>query len=276
MGKLKRTGTNILESVSEGGKYRLAFVLTLFIIGIIIGVSITDFSDKVNMATAYILSDNSSTLATGAFTIPIYRQAIFFVTAFLLGVPCVISLGERLPVLGNTLGLASNVGEIFINALFGNYGLALAGIYYGLTHILGLFVQTRDTAKDENGRVIINKMNPIWVVFTIISLIGGLILLVFYGGALGFATDGTLIGDVIYWGNIIAYVLGVVSQFLMIMRIDFSWWGWFASNFFWFTLDLASGNLWFAFRDLLYQTNAVTSIYGWYKNSKLQKEKVTK
>ena len=124
MGKLKRTGTNILESVSEGGKYRLAFVLTLFIIGIIIGVSITDFSDKVNMATAYILSDNLSTLATGAFTIPIYRQAIFFVTAFLLGVPCVISLGERLPVLGNTLGLASNVGEIFINALFGNYGLA--------------------------------------------------------------------------------------------------------------------------------------------------------
>lgn len=267
-------GGRILESVAEGGKYRKYFVMTLLALGIIVGIAITDFSDKVIVAMSYAVNDHASSITSGTGTFVIYRQAIFFVTAFLLGVPCVISLGERLPVLGNTLGLASNLGEIFINALFGNYGLALAGIYYGLTHVLGLFIQTRSSAKDEDGKVIISKMNPVWIVFTVISLIGGLAILVVYGGALGFSTDGTLAGNLFYWGNLIAYVLGVVSQFLMIMRIDFSWWGWFASNFFWFMLDLASGNLWFAFRDLLYQANVVTALYGWYKNSRLQKEKI--
>lgn len=176
--------------------------------------------------------------------------------------------------MGNILGISSNVGEIIINSMFGNFGLAFAGIYYGVTHIIGLTTWTDEKNKDEDGRIKVGKMNTFWVIFTAVFMLVGLVVLVLFGDKIGFTTDGSFKGNVMYWGNIIAYLLGIVSQFLMIMRIDFSWWGWFASNFFWFLLDFGSGNYWFAVRDLLYQTNVVTAIYAWYNESAKSKKDV--
>lgn len=238
-----------MDNISlANGKWRKQYAITLVVLGLVVGVFVTDWSDKTNW--------------------------LFYITAYCLGVPCVVSLADRYPKMGNILGISSNVGEIIINTMFGNFGLAFAGIYYGITHIIGLKEWTKESNQDEDGRIKVGKMNAFWVLFTLAFTIVGLIVLIMYGDKIGFTTDGSLMGNIMYWGNIIAYLLGIVSQFLMIMRIDFSWWGWFASNFFWFLLDFGSGNYWFAIRDVLYQTNVVTAIYAWYDESgKLTKGK---
>jgi len=240
---------NFMNNIAlSNGKWRKQYALTLVALGLIIGVFLTDWSNKTNW--------------------------LFYITAYCLGVPCVVSLADRYPKMGNILGISSNVGEIIINAMFGNFGLAFAGIYYGITHLIGLKTWTEESNKDEDGRIKVGKMNTFWTVFTAIFMVVGLFVLLKYGYLIGFTNDGTTLGTVMYWGNIIAYLLGIVSQFLMIMRIDFSWWGWFASNFFWFLLDFGSGNYWFAVRDLLYQTNVVTAIYAWYNESAKSKKDV--
>lgn len=224
------------------GKYRKKFSYSLVLTGMILGIFLTNWLSL--------------------------QDIFFYFTAYCLGVPCVVSLGSRYPILGNVLGLLSNIGEIIINAMFGNFGLAIAGIYYGVTHIIGLDMWTKKKNKDEDGNIKVTTMNKFWVIFTIIFSIAGLVVLIKYGDKIGFVNQGGTVGNLLYWGNIIAYLLGIVSQFLMIMRIDFSWWGWFASNFFWFTLDLFSGNIWFAVRDVLYQINVVTAIWNWTNASK--------
>lgn len=240
--------TSFMDSISlQNGKWRKQYAVSLVLIGLIIGVFVTDWSDPINW--------------------------FFYVTAYCLGVPCVVSLADRFPKMGNILGILSNLGEIVINALFGNFGLAFAGVYYGITHLIGLKTWTNEENKDTDGRVKIGKMNTFWVVFTLVFAIVGLAILLLFGDKLGFTTDGSTIGNIMYWGNIIAYLLGIISQFLMIMRIDFNWWGWFTSNFFWFLLDFGSGNYWFAVRDVLYEANTITALYAWYKESaKLQEE----
>lgn len=235
------------------GRYRKQYIFTLLILGISLGIYITDFKDL--------------------------SQIGFFITAYLLGVPCVIGLADRLPRAGNWLGILSNIGEMAINAFFGNWGLTIAGLYYGITHIVGLKTWTKKENQDSDGRIKVNKMDRFWTIFTIIFGILGFIFLYKFGYLIGFTTDGTTLGNIIFYGNLIAYILGILSQFLMIMRKAFAWVGWFTSNFFWFALDFISGNIWFAIRDVLYQVNASLAIYSWYhelKEKEIEPKKIIK
>lgn len=238
---------NLINNIAlVNGKYRKIYSILLISIGLIIGIMITDFK-------------NSS-------------QIGFFITAYILGVPCVIGLADRYPKLGNILGILSNFGEIIINSIFGNFGLAIAGIYYGITHIIGLQTWTKEENQDSNKRIKITNMNLFWTVFTVIFSISGLVFLYNYGYLIGFVSDGTLLGNIFFYGNLIAFILGILSQFLMIMRKAFAWVGWTTSNFFWFTLDFISGNIWFAIRDILYQINAILATYSWYVELKNQNQ----
>ncbi|MGM0164915.1 nicotinamide mononucleotide transporter [Enterococcus sp. DIV1059_2] len=243
------TFMNGFDSISlSNGKYRKHYMLSLIILGLIIGFFITDFSKP--------------------------NQIGFFITAYCLGVPCVVTLGDRWPITGNVLGLLSNVGEVLINFSFGNTGLAFAGFYYGGTHIVGLIKAANKNNRDEDNKYKISKLDKWWAWFVLFSGAVGLFILIHFAPQLGFVSDGTTLGDIRYWGNIIAYLLGILSQFTMIMGIDISWWGWFSSNFFWFLLDLTSGNIWFAIRDVIYEVNCITSIRNWYESSRREKNMI--
>lgn len=222
------------------GKWRKWFIGVLFLSGLVFGVSITDFSQ--------------------------WDQVGFFVTAYLLGVPCVIALADREGQWGNWLGLASNIGEIVINIAFGAIGMAISGIYFGFMHIVGLVRWNSPKHQAEDGKVEISKMQKEQIIFTGIFLVAGLVFMTFFGHLLGFERNFV---SVFYWLNIATFVISVTSQFLMIMGKTVSWWGWFSSNFVNFAINFMTGNFWFMFRDVIYQANSIGAIYAWKRAEKL-------
>lgn len=227
--------TNFINNIAlADGKWRKKFQGIWLTTGVLLGIYITDFTQ--------------------------WSNVIFFVT-YVLGLLCVTSLADRSPKSGNFLGLASNVGEVFTNFTFGNFGLAFAGIYYGITHILGLFTWTKKENQDDDGRIKTEKMNTASLLLTGLFILGGIILMMRFGGLFGIEKGSE---PLFYYLNIIAFVVGIISQLLMILRKPISWWGWFITNFIWFYLDFASGNTWFAVRDVFYQINVVLAIYAWY------------
>lgn len=241
--------TNFINNIAlADGKWRKKFQGIWLTTGVLLGIYITDFTQ--------------------------WSNVIFFVT-YVLGLLCVTSLADRSPKSGNFLGLASNVGEVFTNFTFGNFGLAFAGIYYGITHILGLFTWTKKENQDNDGRIKTEKMNTASLLLTGLFIVGGIILMMRFGGLFGITKEGNVL---FYYLNIIAFVVGIISQLLMILRKPISWWGWFITNFIWFYLDFASGNTWFAVRDVFYQINVALAIYAWYyeenKNSRNNLNKV--
>lgn len=216
----------------KGGAYRNFFLWSLFIGGLVFGVSITDFTD--------------------------WAQVGFFFTAYVVGVPCVISLGGRDGFWGNILGLVSNVGEVAINLYFGSVGMAVSGIYFGLTHLLGLRRNKNEDNLDEDGLIKVSKLEGKQTKFTIGFLIVGIIFMLYFGDLLGFERN---FSSVFYWLNIATFVISILSQYLMIIGKKEAWFGWFSSNFVNFAINGIVGNYWFMFRDVIYQANSIRTMY---------------
>ena len=217
----------------EDGNYKKILMILLFVSGIVYGVSITDFSQ--------------------------WEQVGFFATAYLLGVPCVLALGDRDGKWGNILGLLSNVGEVVINWYFGAFGMVFSGFYFGMTHILGLIRNKNPKNKDKNGKIKVSKLNSVEANFTLAFLFIGLIAMLFFGQYLGFERD---FASIFYWLNIATFVISITSQYLMIVGKKEAWYGWFTSNLVNFPINLIAGNFWFMFRDAIYQVNAIRTIYS--------------
>lgn len=231
------------------GRFRNLFNIGLILSGILFGLSITNFTDP--------------------------KQIAFFVTSYLLGVPCVIALADRRGIAGNLLGILSNFGEVAINILFKTYGMAISGVYFGLMHVIGMYRWNNPKFVDEDKKVKVSKLQKEQVAFTAAFMVVGLIVLVFAGGPLGFSyapigtgSWATILGHVFYWGNLATFVVSVLSQYLMIMGKSISWFGWGASNVINFILNLMVGNFWFMFRDAIYQANVTSAIYSWKKAEK--------
>lgn len=234
MNQLRTFMDNVSFSDSKWRKqYRIGMVLA----GIIIGIMITNWA--------------------------VPEQIGFFITSYLLGVPCVIALADRENLYGNILGILSNVCEIIIYAKFEVWGMVYAGIYFGFMHIVGLFRGKNKKNLDTDGKIKITSSSRLEFLLTVGFIIVGLIMLLFFGKFFGFTKSPGLLGGLFYYGNIATFIISVCSQYFMIMGKNEGWWGWFTSNFINFFLSLVSGNIWFMFRDVLYQINSVLSIYSW-------------
>lgn len=229
----------------EGGSWRNIYVVGIILVGLVIGFFITNWS-------GVVISDPSTWTEIG-----------FFITAYCLGVPCVVFLANREGTLGNILGILSNIGEMLIFWYFGTMGMVFAGAYFGLTHLIGLVRWNDAKFKDESGKVKIGTMKKEQTIFTGIFIVIGLILLVFFGGVFGFVQGAGTLGLLIWLGNLLTFVISVTAQFLMIIGLKESWTFWFSSNFINFFLNLTSGNVWFMARDVLYQVNAWLAMYDW-------------
>lgn len=216
----------------KDGKYQKLLIFGLFISGLIYGISITNFG--------------------------VPKEVGFFITAYLLGVPCVIALGDREGMWGNVLGLLSNFGEVAINWYFGAFGMLFSGIYFGITHIYGLIRNANPNNRDENGKMKVSKLSAYQGKLTLAFLVIGVIVMLFFGQYIGFERDLT---SVFYWLNIASFIVSITSQYLMIVGKKESWYGWFTSNVINFPINLMAGNLWFMFRDAIYQVNCVRTIY---------------
>lgn len=219
------------------GKYRKVFNASLILIGLVFGIFITDFSQ--------------------------WSEVIFFVTAYVLGVPCVITLADRAGTLGNVLGILSNIGEMATFAFFGTWGMVMSGFYFGIMHVVGLIRWNNPKHQSEDGKVEVSKTDKEQMIFTIVFFLVGLAIIAFFGKYFGFSLN--TMGAFVYWGNVITFAVSITSQFLMIMGKASSWIGWGSSNFINFALNLLSGNFWFMIRDVIYQANAVAGYYQWRK-----------
>lgn len=222
------------------GKYRKYFNSILIILGLIIGVVVTDFSQ--------------------------WSEVAFFVTAYCLGVPCVITLADREGKLGNILGIMSNIGEMATFAFFGTWGMVLSGLYFGIMHVVGLLRWENPKYQSKDGKVSVTKMNKEQMVFTLVFFVVGMLAVVLLGDSIGFSISS--MGVLVYWLNVVTFAVSITAQFLMIMGRASSWLFWGSSNFVNFTLNLFSGNVWFMFRDVIYQVNAIAGYYQWNKLAK--------
>ncbi|PQL95845.1 nicotinamide riboside transporter PnuC [Apibacter adventoris] len=202
-----------------------------------------------------------SDLQTGK--IPFYVTVISMITV-ILGYICVSVLVSRSPVFSNVLGMSANTGEIYMQILFRNPGMALSSVYYFITHIFGLYLWTRKENLDEEGKVKISHTNKKALIFTLIFCIAGIFFLYNYGDFL-FKDKKNMYVFVL---NSIAFLLGVAAQFTMIMRQPFSWILWSISNCVWFILNILSHNYIFAIQSVLYEINALVGVYKWYKEAR--------
>lgn len=190
---------------------------------------------------------------------------IYAVTA-LLGYLCVVSLAFRKPLSGNLLGITANIGEMFSQFQFRNIGLAFSAAYYLIMHIIGLLTWTRKENQDEEGKIKTTKTNLGFIVFTIISGLVGCVLLFLYGKQLGLIAEVEPFRFVL---NILAFMIGILSQMIMILRKPWSWYMWLISNVIWFVLNLVSGNYIFMIQSVLYEWNCILAIYVWQKEARL-------
>lgn len=188
---------------------------------------------------------------------------IYSLTA-LFGYLSVVSLAFRKPVSGNVLGITANLGEMYSQLQFRNIGLVFSAAYYLLFHIVGLITWTKKENQDEDGKVKTTRTNRGFVIFTIISGIIGCICLYLYGSQWGLISEGK---PLLLGLNILAFVIGILSQMIMILRKPWAWYMWLTSNVIWFTLNLMSGNYIFMIQSVLYEWNCILGVYIWHKES---------
>lgn len=200
-------------------------------------------------------------LARGEDTVS--NVAIYSITA-LLGYLSVVSLAFRKPISGNVLGITANLGEMYSQFQFRNIGLVFSAGYYLLFHVVGLITWTKKENQDESGRVKTTATNQGFVIFTIISGIVGCVCLYLYGSQWGLISQDQ---PLLLYLNILAFVVGILSQMIMILRKPWAWYMWLTSNVIWFVLNLISGNYIFMVQSVLYEWNCILAIYIWHKES---------
>ena len=200
-------------------------------------------------------------LARGEDTVS--NVAIYSITA-LLGYLSVVSLAFRKPVSGNVLGITANLGEMYSQFQFRNIGLVFSAGYYLLFHVVGLLTWTKKENQDEDGKVKTTGTNRGFIIFTIVSGIAGCICLYLYGSQWGLINQDQ---PLLLYLNILAFVVGILSQMIMILRKPWAWYMWLTSNVIWFVLNLMSGNYIFMVQSVLYEWNCILAIYIWQKES---------
>ena len=200
-------------------------------------------------------------LARGEDTVS--NVAIYSITA-LLGYLSVVSLAFRKPISGNVLGITANLGEMYSQFQFRNIGLVFSAGYYLLFHVVGLITWTKKENQDESGRVKTTATNQAFVIFTIISGIVGCVCLYLYGSQWGLISQDQ---PLLLYLNILAFVVGILSQMIMILRKPWAWYMWLTSNVIWFVLNLISDNYIFMVQSVLYEWNCILAIYIWHKES---------
>ena len=190
--------------------------------------------------------------------------AIYSITA-LLGYLSVVSLAFRKPVSGNVLGITANLGEMYSQFQFRNIGLVFSAGYYLLFHIVGLFTWTKKENQDEEGNIKTSGTNLGFIIFTLITGIAGCIFLYFYGSQWGLINQDQ---PLLLYLNILAFVVGILSQMIMILRKPWAWYMWLSSNVIWFVINLMSENYIFMVQSVLYEWNCILAIYIWHKESR--------
>lgn len=186
---------------------------------------------------------------------------IYSITA-LLGYLSVVSLAFRKPISGNVLGISANLGEMYTQFQFRNIGLVFSAGYYLLFHIVGLITWTKKENQDEDGKVKTSSTNLGFVLFTIVSGIIGCVFLYVYGLQWGLIDADQ---PLLLYLNILAFVMGILSQMVMILRKPWAWYMWLTSNIIWFAINLISENYIFMVQSVLYEWNCILAIYIWHK-----------
>ena len=204
------------------------------------------------------------------------RFALIKLGVAILGLLCVVALAFRKNVAGNGLGIAANIGEIFVQGRSGATGLMLSPVFYLATHLYGLYYWGKN--QDGDGNMIPRGANSLIWGLTIVFILVGLILFPWLNDALAayrfIDNDSSqainLFGLSVSWYsiNVLAFVLGVSAQTAMILRYAFSWWLWIIVNFVWLIVNLMNGNLIFAIQTIIYQINAIIALYEWWENSR--------
>jgi len=193
---------------------------------------------------------------------------IIFALTALVGYLSVVSLAFRRPLSGNIFGMSANVGEMYTQFQFQNIGMVFSAAYYLMFHIVGLSTWTRKKNQDEDGKVKMSSTNLGFVIFTIIIGITGCFLLFKYGYQWGLIAERHSFRFIL---NILAFMIGILSQMTMILRKPWSWYLWIVSNIIWFTLNMISGNYIFMIQSVLYEWNSILGVYIWRKELKESK-----
>lgn len=192
-------------------------------------------------------------------------EIILFSITALLGYLSVVALAFRKPLSGNIFGMTANIGEMYSQFQFRNLGMVFSAAYYLCFHVVGLLTWTKKENQDEDGLIKTSKTNLGFIVFTILTGFIGCIVLYNYGSRWGLVADDS---PVLFYLNILAFIIGILSQMAMILRKAWSWYMWLVSNFIWFLINYMSGNYIFMIQSVLYEWNCVLAIYIWYKESR--------
>lgn len=207
---------------------------------------------------------------------PEQRFTLIKLVVAIIGLLCVVALAFRKNLSGNGLGIAANIGEIFVQGRSGATGLMLSPVFYLTTHLYGLYYWNKN--QDGDGNMVPRGASPLIWGFTAAFIVIGLLIFPWLNNHLqGYRfidTDSSqaisLFGVSLSWYsvNVLAFVLGVSAQTAMILRYAFSWWLWIIVNFVWLTVNLMNGNMIFAIQTIIYQINAVIALYEWWENSR--------
>ncbi len=213
--------------------------------------------------TAFILTVYSAYWSWSEQADSLINIVVFAVTA-LIGYLCVVALAFRRPLSGNVLGVTANLGEMYTQFHFHNIGMVFSAAYYLVLHIVGLLTWTKKENQDNDGRIKTSSTDIKFIVFTVLAGMIGCFLLFRYGSRWGLIAEERSYRFVL---NILAFVIGIISQMTMILRKSWSWYLWILSNIIWFTLNLISGNYIFMFQSVLYEWNSILAVYIWHKES---------
>ncbi|MDU1903466.1 MAG: nicotinamide riboside transporter PnuC [Dysgonomonas sp.] len=187
---------------------------------------------------------------------------IIFSATALIGYLSVVSLAFRRPLSGNILGINANIGEMYTQFQFQNIGMVFSAAYYLILHIIGLFTWSKKENQNESGLIKTTTTDLRFIVFTILSGITGCVLLFIYGEQWGLIYEKNSFRFAL---NIVAFMIGILSQMTMILRKPWSWYLWIVSNIIWFVLNLISGNYIFMIQSVLYEWNCILAVYIWHK-----------
>ena len=202
-------------------------------------------------------------------------QDWFYFAVSLIGLVCVVSLSFRRNVLGNGFGMLATAGESVVQGMHGSVGLMLAPMFNFFTHLYGLVYWAKNS--DGEGHVIPKSASRAAWALTLAAIAAGLALfptLNSWLASLGYGHIITDDGDQFlgrinfFWINVLAFVLSITAQMAMILRYSFSGWLWLLVNAVWLVVNLMTQNYIFAIQTVVYQVNAVVSLYEWQRSSR--------
>ncbi|WP_127959925.1 nicotinamide riboside transporter PnuC [Serratia microhaemolytica] len=173
------------------------------------------------------------------------------------GYACVYYLGLRKNI-GNVIGLVVNVGDGCIQFQYQAFGLAIAPVYYFMTHLIGLVSWNKHKDKDDKATLNHDKRSA-FLSFIVFGVIGSAIL--FYLYRQDYFKE---FSSFFFLMNILGMLIGIVAQGLMIMRFRMAWWGWFLANVFWLIINFMTGNWVYFFQTIWYQVNVLITLYDQY------------